>query len=354
MACSVAFSAFDLGPNGTHRKPDENACGGLWTAALAQPKVPRRSQVPPIAMTMKTDAISSPPSSRTNAPALLALVAGAVAMGASPIFVRLTDVGPQASAFWRTALALPVLWLWLRVGEGNARPLKFDRSILLVGACFAGDLFFWHLAIMNTTVANATFFAVTAPVFVVAGAFLIFGERADARMLAGLLLCLAGGAALIGESYQAQPGRLLGDVYGIVTAFFFGAYVLAVRHARARHGAARLMFLSTVVTAALLLLTALAIPQVLLPRSVESASALVALAVISQAGGQGLLAFALGSLPAAFSSLVIFLEAVAAAGLGWLALGEKLSLIQLSGGLLILAGIFVARPRTATPAGVAP
>lgn len=307
-------------------------------------------------MTMKTEAVPSP-SSRPNSGALLALVAGAVAMGASPVFVRLTDVGPQASAFWRTALALPVLWLWMKFEERGAHAagsLRLDRSILLVGACFAGDLFFWHLAILNTTVANATFFAVTAPVFVVAGAFLFLGERADARMFAGLALCLAGGAALIGQSYQVDPGRLLGDFYGIVTAFFFGAYVLAVRHARSRHGAARLIFLSTIVTAALLLVAALSIPQQLLPQSVESASALLALAIVSQAGGQGLLAFALGSLPATFSSLVIFLEAVAAAALGWIVLSEKLSLIQLSGGLLILAGIFIARPRASNPAGVAP
>lgn len=305
---------------------------------------------------MKTEAVPSP-SSRPNSGALLALVAGAVAMGASPVFVRLTDVGPQASAFWRTALALPVLWLWMKFEERGAHAagsLRLDRSILLVGACFAGDLFFWHLAILNTTVANATFFAVTAPVFVVAGAFLFLGERADARMFAGLALCLAGGAALIGQSYQVDPGRLLGDFYGIVTAFFFGAYVLAVRHARSRHGAARLIFLSTIVTAALLLVAALAIPQQLWPQSVESASALLALAIVSQAGGQGLLAFALGSLPATFSSLVIFLEAVAAAALGWIVLSEKLSLIQLSGGLLILAGIFIARPRASNPAGVAP
>jgi drug/metabolite transporter (DMT)-like permease len=305
---------------------------------------------------MKSDAIPSV-SAKASSPALLALVAGAVAMGASPIFVRLTDVGPQASAFWRTALALPALWLWMKFEEHGSRstaPLRFDRSILLVGTCFAGDLFFWHLAIMNTTVANATFFAVTAPVFVVAGAFIFLGERANTRMFAGLALCLAGGAALIGQSYQVEPARLVGDLYGIVTAFFFGAYVLAVRHARSRHGAARLMFFSTMVTAVLLLAAAIAIPQPILPQTVESASALLGLAIVSQVGGQGLLAFALGSLPAAFSSLVIFLEAVAAAAFGWIVLGEKLSLVQLSGGLLILAGIYIARPRAENPAGVAP
>ena len=51
---------------------------------------------------------------------------------------------------------------------------------------------------------------------------------------------------------------------------------------------------------------------------------LVALALVSQVGGQGLLAVALGTLPATFSSLVIFLEAIAAAAFGWVVLGEAL------------------------------
>src|SRR5262245_64553893 len=91
--------------------------------------------------------------------AFAALVLGAVAMGASPIFVRLADVGPYASAFWRTLLALPLLWLWSRLETRRAARTRFDRSALVAGLLFAGDLFFWHLAIVNTTVANATFLA---------------------------------------------------------------------------------------------------------------------------------------------------------------------------------------------------
>jgi drug/metabolite transporter (DMT)-like permease len=71
------------------------------------------------------------------------------------------------------------------------------------------------------------------------------------------------------------------------------------------------------------------------------------MAWISHAGGQGLLSIALGRLPASFSSLVIFLEAIAAAGLAWALLGERVSAIQALGGVLILAGIYVARPRAA-------
>ena len=45
--------------------------------------------------------------------AFVALLAGAIAIGFAPIFVRLSDTSPTASAFWRVALAAPVLWAWL-------------------------------------------------------------------------------------------------------------------------------------------------------------------------------------------------------------------------------------------------
>jgi len=113
------------------------------------------------------------------------------------------------------------------------------------------------------------------------------------------------------------------------------------------------MFLSTVVTAALLLVVALGMQQPIWPHTLKGAAALLALALVSQVAGQGLLAIALGSLPATFSSLVIFLEAVAAAALGWLVLEEALSAMQALGGLAILIGIFIARPHRAEPAGIA-
>ena len=60
--------------------------------------------------------------------AFAALVAGAVAMGASPVFVRFADVGPYASAFWRTFLALPFLWAWVRLEGEGAPPLPQERK----------------------------------------------------------------------------------------------------------------------------------------------------------------------------------------------------------------------------------
>ena len=85
--------------------------------------------------------------------------------------------------------------------------------------------------------------------------------------------------------------------------------------------------------------------QRLFPSDAYGWLVLACLAVISHAGGQGLLSYALGTLPSMFSSLVIFLEAVAAAALAWLVLGEAGASLQVLGGGALLFGIWLARPR---------
>jgi drug/metabolite transporter (DMT)-like permease len=298
---------------------------------------------------MNAPPLTSTLSRRPVALAFACLVLGAIAVGASPIFVRMADVGPYASAFWRTFLALPFLWAWARIETRDGSVMAFDRPVVLAGLFFAGDLFFWHLAILGTTVANATFLATTAPIWVAFGAWLLTRETVSLHTIVGLALCLSGGAALLGQSYGFAPERLLGDVFGLATAVFFGGYVLAVRSARQRHGAGRMIFLSTIVTTACLFVIALLFDSRVLPQSASGLAVLVVLAVMCQAGGQGLVAIALGTLPATFSALVIFIEAIAAAAFGWAILGEALGPIQVLGGVLILIGIWVARPRSRTP-----
>lgn len=278
----------------------------------------------------------------------IALLGAALAMSISPTLVRLADVGPFSSAFWRVALALPVLWAWMRRAEAQApsaprRP--FSTATTLAGLAFSGDLFFWHLSVTKTTVANATLFATAAPIWVVVFGWLLLRQRVGRPVLLGLALCICGGATLVSQSFAFNPARLVGDAFGVVTGIFFGLYFLAVRAARSETGAARVTFEVSMITAVLLFATAMLLDPHFLPRSGAGWATLLALALVSHAGGQGLLSVALGRLPAIFSSLVIFLEALAAAAFAWLILGEPVTLLQAGGGLIIVAGIWIARPR---------
>ena len=282
--------------------------------------------------------------------AFSALFLGAIAMGSSPVFVRYAEIGPFASAFWRVTLALPplLIWYWLETrerGTFRAELFQMNGAVLLTGIFFAGDLFFWHLSILHTTIANAALMACLAPVWVILLSGIFIGEKVEARAYLGLILCLAGAALLIGSSFAIAPERLVGDLYGVVTSLFFGLYFLSLRVARRTQGAAGVTLKSAFVTALVLFIITLISGQNFWPHSLVGVSALLALGFFSHLGGQGLLAVALGSLSATFSSLVIFIEALAAAILGWLIFSEELTLLQCAGGGLILIGIWVARPQ---------
>ena len=290
--------------------------------------------------------LSEPPLSSKVALGFTALLFSAGAMGASGIFVRLAETGPFASAFWRVALSLPFLWAWaIGARGGTARRPGWSMAEVAAGLLFAGDLFCWHLAVLGTSITNATLLATLAPVWIVIASAVFLGETVSRRTVAGLVLCLLGGVALVGGSWHMAAGGVMGDLWGLITSFFFAAYFLTLKVARADGRSAGLvMARSTMVTTAALLVVVLVAGESFRPQSLNGLWALAALALVSQVGGQGLLAVALGMLPAAFSSLVIFLEAVAAALLGWVVLGEPVTGPQMIGGAAILAGVFIARP----------
>lgn len=283
--------------------------------------------------------------------ALPLLVAGSIAIGFSPIFVRLSALGPIATGFYRLLFALPLLWLWMRFEERHAAPNAAAakwRAMALPGMVFAGDILFWHWSITYTTVANATLFANLAPVIVAFGAWVYLREQISLRFLLGLALAMGGAALLVNASAALGARYVFGDMLGVITACFFGTYVVVVARLRDRHSASSIMFYSSAVTCVLLLVATLMAGESLLPAKPSGWIALLALAWISQAMGQGFIAYALGHLPASFSALVILIEPLTAAILGWVWLGEALGVMQAIGGIVVLAGITVARGASAS------
>ena len=288
---------------------------------------------------------------RERALAFIALLAGGAAIAFSPIFVRLADVGPMQSAFWRVGLAVPFLGAWAAWAARRARP--DDRRAnappmalapaLAAGVFFAGDLGFWHLSIVYTTVANATLLANFAPIFVTLGGWLVFGQRVTRLFLVALAISLGGAALLVGASFGAAGTRLAGDAFGAVTAMFYGAYMLAIWRSRGTGGTAAVMALSSAVSAALLLPVALGWGGDLLPQSPRGWLIVLALAVIPQVAGQSLIAYAMAHLPASLSSLSLLIQPVLAAAYAMAILGEGMSAMQVVGGAVVLAGIYFAR-----------
>lgn len=280
--------------------------------------------------------------------ALAGLVIGALAIAFSPIFVRLSEVGPTATGFYRTILAVPPLWLFWQFRPASAKNMDAPGLpplglILIPGLLFAGDLFFWHLSIQYTSVANATLLSNFAPVIVTLGAWLVLREKITPAFLIALLVSICGALMLVGASFQLGGDYVFGDLLAFTTAIFYGAYMIAVAKLRGRHSTQQLMLWSSLVSGLALLPMVWVMGEGLLPPTLTGWATLFGLAWISHALGQSLIAYALGHLPASFSSLVVLVQPVAAAFFGWLWLGEGLQPLQIAGGIVVLGGILLAR-----------
>lgn len=293
-------------------------------------------------------------SPRAHALAVAALAAGAIAIAASPLFVKVSEAGPVATAFWRVALALPLLWAWSAIGERGRHVSSFvaDRGLMLAaGVLFAGDLAVWHWSILLTSVANATLLANLAPIFVTLGVWAFYGRRPGGAFLGGLAVALAGTAALLGRDFRLSGGELAGDCLGVVTAMFYAGYQLAITRLRRRASTAAIMAWSGLVTAAVLLPIALLSGEQILPATAWGWLMLIGLALISQAAGQSLIAYAMAHLPETFSSVGLLLQPVMAAVFAWALLGEVLGPVQIAGAAAVLAGIAIAHRAEAARRG---
>jgi drug/metabolite transporter (DMT)-like permease len=281
--------------------------------------------------------------------AALAVIAGAALLGLSPLAVRLSELGPQATSFWRFALSLPILLLWaLRTGPKPSRRQVW--LLILAGAFFGLDVALWSAALGHTSVANATLLTNMTPVFAAGFGWLVFRERLSAAVLTGGGVALAGAVVLAlarahSDTGPAQSGAegWLGDGLGLASAVWYAGYLLIVRGLRGSVGLGAVMFWAGVGGLALTLCTTLIMGETLMPQTLRGWAILIALALVVQIGGQGLIAYGVGRLQIAFSTVLLWVQPLAAAALSWVFFDERLGAMAFVGAALILGGVWLVQ-----------
>ena len=279
--------------------------------------------------------------------ALSALIAGGVLLGCSPILVRISELGPVATAFWRLALALiPLSMLFARRGGDGRLPVTLEQHLTaaMPGVFLAGDLATWHTSLHMTSVTNSTLLANMAPIFVTLVSWLFLHERIRASFVAALALSITGVVVLNGASFTVGGGaHVRGDAVAIGAAAFYAGYFIFLARARTAFSTSVVMLWSTIAATVCVLPLALLFERAFVPHSIAGWAVVIALGWLVHAGGQGLIAFSLAWLPATFSSLTLLIQPVVAAVLAWIVLSEPLRSLQVIGGAIVIAGILLAR-----------
>ncbi|MDC3097018.1 DMT family transporter [Alphaproteobacteria bacterium] len=277
------------------------------------------------------------------------LIIGAIAIAFSPIFVRFSDVDPIMTAFYRIFISLPFFLFFssFNIIEKVKFP-KFNNSyviFLVSGIFFALDLICWHWSIKLTTVSKATFLSNLAPIVVIIFSLIFLKERFSKFFYLAALLSMVGMLMLLGESFKFNKSQFIGDLLGVLTAVWYGSYIVTISQLRRKYNSTSIMFLSGIVTAIILLIVSILFEQSLIPQSLFTIMIIFLLGFICQFMGQSFITYSLAYLSASLSSLCLLIQPIAATVLAYFFFQEKLTTIQFFGSALILIGIYIARTK---------
>ncbi|HET6951337.1 MAG TPA: DMT family transporter [Acidimicrobiales bacterium] len=170
-----------------------------------------------------------PPGALPRPPAadLALLGLAVVAVSTAAPLVRVADAPTLAVAFWRNALAVPVLALVVAAGARRSPPrlAARERRLTLVAGLYLGAHFAtWIPSLSYTSVASSVALVATQPVW----AALIArrrGEHVPGRAWWGIGLAVAGAAVLSGVDLSVAPRALFGDLLALAGGVLAAAYV---------------------------------------------------------------------------------------------------------------------------------
>jgi len=289
--------------------------------------------------------------------AYLALAAAVGGITWSAIFVRWAGIPGAASAFYRVLIAALVLVPWrltVGVGVGSRFAIRKSRSdpvaktaaavAVAGGVFFALDLALWNTAVLRTQAAIASILGNNTPVFVGIMSWLVFKRRPRASFWIGLALALGGCLVILSADLRRAAegaGSLTGDLLALVASVFFAGYLVTTERVRTAMDTLTFNTLSICGSAATLLAVCLLFDLPLTGYAARTWWALAGLGLVSQLGAYYALVYALGHLPATITSVGLLAQVPGTALLAMLLLGEPLTVMQMLGGLVVLAGIWV-------------
>ncbi len=284
------------------------------------------------------------PSPRTPRGAIVAVIVANIALAFGPLFVRMADTGPVAAAFWRIALALPVLIamaLWTD-RRAMARMGALWLPLLIGGLAFAADLGSWHIGIRRTTLANATLFGNCAVLIFPLYGFIAMRRWPTRTQGLALVLAAIGGVVLMGRSAELSSRHLAGDLFCLFAGVLYAVYFITMRGVRRTMAPLPALAMSSIASVLPLLALAMALGETILP---QQWGPLIALALVSQIAGQGLMIYALGHLSPLVVGLALLVQPLVGATIGWMAYGERLGPMDAVGAVLVAAALAIVSAR---------
>jgi len=288
---------------------------------------------------------STTPSRRATLSGLGSIAIAGLIWGTIPLVLRAADGASVVKVFYRVFFAAIAIGIWMaatgRLGEVRALPRKKLLQVAVQGVILTVNWVFFLTALDLTNVATAELLGYTGPVFVAALAWLVTGERFDARVVLPLGLALGGIVIILVPQglHVSSQKELLGAALAFASALTYAALLLRSKKLLRGISGGSLMLVEYAVASVLLL------PFVLWayghgqgPTSLKAYSALLTLGLVQTALAGVIFLGGLRRVRTDSAAILTYTEPASAVVFAALFLAEPLTVWTVAGGALVIAG----------------
>ncbi|HEX2998215.1 MAG TPA: DMT family transporter, partial [Anaerolineales bacterium] len=293
----------------------------------------------------------------------VALLTAILAVSAASIFIRFAQAEAPSLVIaalrlvFATLLLAPIAWTRYRTELRSLGGGEIALGIIS-GLFLAAHFATWITSLEYTTVASSVVIVCTGPLWVALLSPLLLNERLKKAAIVGLAVAILGGA-MIGLSEAcvwngglqcSDLGQVLrgdamwGNFLALVGAWTVSGYLIIGRKLRAARNISLIPYIFMVygVAAVALIIAMFAAGQSPLGHPAQTYGWILLLAVFPQLIGHSTYNWALRYLPASFVAVTTLGEPIGSAILAFFLLKETPTIIVISGGILILSGIYLA------------
>ena len=241
------------------------------------------------------------------------LIAGAIMISFSGVWVKIAHVTPTVSAFYRVLfgglfLLIAVCWKKEFTWKGWYRLLLG----FLCGVFLALDLFFWHKSIHYIGPGLATILANFQVFFLASLGAMFMGEKVSPKFFFAILMAILGLFLVVGIQWNQLGSQYKTGVYlGLATAVAYTAFLLALRKLQSGQTETITFFgmmLVSFATALFLGIQAVYSGDSFIIPDMQSWTTLLLLGLTSQGIGWILISNALPRVRASFAGLILLLQ----------------------------------------------
>ncbi len=272
----------------------------------------------------------------SNKQAVISMLVCSIMWSIGGIFIKLIPWNPIIIAGIRSLIALPVVYIYIRLA---GLKLKLNKKNVFTGLFLFMTIILFVPATKLTTAANAIVLQYSSPVFIILLNIFLYKQRPRRKDLFAVIAAMAGILLCFADKFGASsPTSLLGDFLAILSGIGVAVFFVFGNKSDSLDDNLSAIFAGHLITFACSVPFILLSPPVLTP---SSAAFILLLGVVQIGIPYILYGRAIKAASPLMCSLLAMLEPLLNPVWVFIGVGEKPSVFSLLGGVIVIAVVTV-------------